>query len=591
MHTAAIAIVMAGLGVAASHRLPLSQATSSFDDWTPPSSPNKTVASETPRKSIVMAGLGVAASYPFPWLQAKDSFDDWTPPSSPSKTVASETLKKLFNKAVLTSSKGKDSVLAMEAAMKATYRALPKMSHGLLSPSAAAYLVQKYTVQTHHYNIKGLVSDPLLAEEDAINETILQTSAPEVLGALLESRQGGRGLTLRDTAALAVMLHQLVTDHAVEVMDKAFEKLDILGMLPGDEEVSLKTLVKLVWAWQWLHVHDWKTEGNLLMGHMHEPTPTMDMYGKLTSNLARTKFYQERDHQNPFKPMTLSVADVMQLAQRAEERMGEWQENDCKVMKNQLVALDPEGDGRVPLAVLYNQPMEIDETGEQTLHFTEDQDYLRTSGALDESIPNEPQVLISNYILGPANCYASTSLHTFCCLNECDAVLSKIERAVKGSSARPAVLAPLLGNLTTPFMDEPQPFSEVLTGKLSAIAAQNHGRVPLHGRLFAQWLHFAFPYECPYPHITQKDEAGNVLMTGYFQEGTAGNAVGWTDDEMLPFGDVEPWWALLRDRNLFGAVFMMLAVGTMFNQVRMMARAHMRNLQKEMVGMGLDKVI
>merc|ERR1719169_390075 len=23
--------------------------------------------------------------------------------------------------------------------------------------------------------------------------------------------------------------------------------------------------------------------------------------------------------------------------------------------------------------------------------------------------------------------------------------------------------------------------------------------VPLHGRLLAQWLHYAFPHECPYP--------------------------------------------------------------------------------------------
>merc|ERR1719498_1923517 len=24
--------------------------------------------------------------------------------------------------------------------------------------------------------------------------------------------------------------------------------------------------------------------------------------------------------------------------------------------------------------------------------------------------------------------------------------------------------------------------------------------VPLHGRLFAQWLHYVFPRECPFPH-------------------------------------------------------------------------------------------
>jgi len=547
--------------------------------------------------AIAMASLGVAASAPFPWWHTKSSFDDSILPSNPNMTLASETLRNAFNKAVLLSSTGKDKVLAMEVAMETTYRALPKNLHGLLSRSAVAYLVQKYTMQMHHYSIKGLGSDPMLAEGNASNETgaTLQTLAPEVLGALFESHQGRHGLTLRDAAALAVMLNQLVMDHAVEVMDQAFENLALLGMLPEDEEVSIETLVKLVWAWEWLDKHDCKTEWDLFNSHMHEPTGQMymyGMYGKLAVTLARTKFYLERDHRNPFKSETLSVAEVVQLAQQVTERMGEWQDDDCKAMKKKIIGLDPEGDGRVPHDVLYDHLMDTDETGEQIFRFAqlaEDEDYLRTIGALDESIPEHPQVLISNYILGPANCYLSTALHTFCCLNECDAVLGQIERAVKGSSARPAVLEPLLGNLTTPSMDEPQAFSEVLRGKLSAIAAQNHGRVPLHGRLFMQWLHFAFPHECPYPHVTQKDEAGNVLMTSYFQ-GTAGNTVGWTDDEMLSLGNLEPQWALLGDSNIFSAVFMMFALGALSNQVFVIVRAQTRNLQND-IGMDLEKAV
>ena len=26
--------------------------------------------------------------------------------------------------------------------------------------------------------------------------------------------------------------------------------------------------------------------------------------------------------------------------------------------------------------------------------------------------------------------------------------------------------------------------------------------VPLHGRLFAQWMHYAFPRHCPFPHVS-----------------------------------------------------------------------------------------
>merc|ERR1740123_2605419 len=158
--------------------------------------------------------------------------------------MASESRANLFRKAVLPSSTEMNNVLSMKAAMEATYRALPKNQHGLLSRSAASYLVQKYT-------ITGLGSDPLVADGNASasneKDAILQNSAPEILGALLESRQGGHGLTLHDVATLPVMLHMLVRDHAVEVMRQAFDKLALLGMLPEDGEgFSVETLVKLV---------------------------------------------------------------------------------------------------------------------------------------------------------------------------------------------------------------------------------------------------------------------------------------------------------------------------------------------------------
>merc|ERR1719454_1707864 len=36
--------------------------------------------------------------------------------------------------------------------------------------------------------------------------------------------------------------------------------------------------------------------------------------------------------------------------------------------------------------------------------------------------------------------------------------------------------------------------------RLEEISSRGNGRVPLHGRLFAQWLHYAFPHQCPFPH-------------------------------------------------------------------------------------------
>merc|ERR1719183_1444615 len=39
-----------------------------------------------------------------------------------------------------------------------------------------------------------------------------------------------------------------------------------------------------------------------------------------------------------------------------------------------------------------------------------------------------------------------------------------------------------------------------LRARLDQVARHHGGLVPLHGRLFVQWLHYAFPRECAFPH-------------------------------------------------------------------------------------------
>jgi len=44
--------------------------------------------------------------------------------------------------------------------------------------------------------------------------------------------------------------------------------------------------------------------------------------------------------------------------------------------------------------------------------------------------------------------------------------------------------------------------SSTLLGRLDEAAAAHGGTVQLHGRLFGQWMHHAFPRECPFPHVS-----------------------------------------------------------------------------------------
>merc|ERR1712187_864356 len=91
------------------------------------------------------------------------------------------------------------------------------------------------------------------------------------------------------------------------------------------------------------------------------------------------------------------------------------------------------------------------------------------------------------------------------------------ERAVEGPTASPSLLLEVVTNMSNAMDDfnNPVPIAPALANKLESIAKKHGGVVPLHGRLFAQWLHFAFPLECPYPHVTDKDLGGNALVTSY----------------------------------------------------------------------------
>jgi len=51
------------------------------------------------------------------------------------------------------------------------------------------------------------------------------------------------------------------------------------------------------------------------------------------------------------------------------------------------------------------------------------------------------------------------------------------------------------------------PVEAVLRSRLEQVAESHGGHVPLHGRLFKQWLHHVFPLDCPYPH-----EAGTTNL-------------------------------------------------------------------------------
>jgi len=159
--------------------------------------------------------------------------------------------------------------------------------------------------------------------------------------------------------------------------------------------------------------------------------------------------------------------------------------------------------------------------------FSESVAYLRQLGALDESDPEVIRVIVPNYILGPSNCIASSGYFAVCCIDECDAKLRALEWSLERSQASPNAIMTAL-NVST---------SRAVQKKLREVAKHHGGEVPLHGRLFAQWMHHVYPQECPFPHMSGTI---NPLHPEIFEE-EVGQSVGASKEEMQQHLENAKW--------------------------------------------------
>jgi len=176
------------------------------------------------------------------------------------------------------------------------------------------------------------------------------------------------------------------------------------------------------------------------------------------------------------------------------ERYGRWQDSECRDMKASLLKLEDPGTGRVLLKSFYGDALD------GAWQFTESVAYLKELGALDETDPMRMSVIIPNYINSPSNCLATSSIYSVCCINECEALLGHLEREIGEPDGSPAQILELVSNLPSSTVQTPRSISSELKGLLEEVASHHQGRIPLHGRLFGQWMHHAYPRECPYPH-------------------------------------------------------------------------------------------
>jgi len=138
-------------------------------------------------------------------------------------------------------------------------------------------------------------------------------------------------------------------------------------------------------------------------------------------------------------------------------------------------------------------------------------------GVLDETSWLGKQVIIPNYMQAASNCIVSAPHYMVCCNSGCSSIMSEIEAAVAAPVAEPAFLLDLVSNMSEVSLDLSEQFPKLdgsLTKQLESIAATHGGVVPIYSRLFAQWLHYAFPRDCPFPHLAGSVATG-LTPTSY----------------------------------------------------------------------------
>jgi len=386
----------------------------------------------------------------------------------------------------------------IEASMWPTFQALPKNSLGRLVPRAVRYSVHNYFAKEHGWLLKGLEPHGMqLNTTEMHGVNILQDKAPALVEALLEAKRADHGLSFEDVVAMAAVLERLIFDESIALLESAY-KLNGFSMTENVDEGSLHEVLRsylLVFQIGMRANHSDMRKHQAIKAKMAK-TSSWTTVVEFEQDAVLNFGFRHREKINPFAEPQFSFTAASQIVEDLASAYGKWQNMECRQMKEELKSLDPDGAGLVPLKAFYSQPETAD------YQFTESTDYLRKVGALDET-GNTPRVRIANYLLGPSNCIASSSYYSICCLSDCEHLLNAIEGEVRAPAASPERLIGVVRNLTAIHGDAVRQLPQSLEEKLHAVGKRHGGEVPLHGRLFAQWMHLVFPSECPYPHIVE----------------------------------------------------------------------------------------
>jgi len=366
----------------------------------------------------------------------------------------------------------------IEAALSSMYAALPKNEHGKLGHTTVRYALHRLFVQRHGWYIKGL--EPGGQHFNSSSPTgVLKEHASSHLEELFEKRLGTHGFSLHDTAVLAATLEHLIHNEAEGRLTKAYTAVSMeqqTSLNHDDAEKLLDMYMKFY-----------------LLSDLAQKLPDNEMAEVFPGWGETQKFVREVLKEMVPKGTALNFAKMTSVVEEVGERFGRFQDGECRQMKTKLIGLGDQGIGRVSLQNFYRSSLDGN-----TFEFQESPSYLKQLGVLDE----HDNVIVPNYVGSHTNCIASSNLYSICCIDECESLMASMEREFASPEATPQQILPVVAQMSSSTVDAPRSLPTTLVDRLETAAQLHGGSVQLHGRLFAQWMHHAFPRECPFPHVS-----------------------------------------------------------------------------------------
>jgi hypothetical protein len=377
----------------------------------------------------------------------------------------------------------------VEEVVRPAFEAFPKNRQGKVPMQAIHSIVRSFLMEEHGWLIKGFEFNSMNATQ-LQGARLLNERAPQFVKALRDTQQHDVGYSLSDVVAVTAVVEHLILEESISLLRVAYD----LNGASSVDDLSEKMFHEVLTSF--LVLYRQGTSRNLTNKAAHQVFKTHARNSEQDwESLVKFELQAVASKETP---KSYSFEYVARVARELALKYGRWQNSECDEIKGRLVELEIPGTGRVRFKDFHEEPAHA--------HFslTEGRDYLRQIGALDELLPEEPKVLVANYVAASSNCIASSTYYAVCCLSECERIMNDLEERIDQAAEVPfQKLIDEVALMPSSTVEAPRQLPEELIQKARAIVSHHRGFVPLHSADFKQWLHFAFPNECPLPTTTE----------------------------------------------------------------------------------------